>query len=78
MFSHTHKGQKYNAPLLSKFLRDPLGSGSGDENALPTLIDWELLTDGKGKRTVGFGWFAGGASVARGSVSSLELMRELA
>lgn len=52
MFSHTHKGQHYNMELLSKFL------GSGDLS--PRLIDYELLADEDGKRTVGFGWYAGG------------------
>ena len=53
MFSHTVKGQLYNMELLSKFL--------GPQKALtPRLIDYELLTGGDGKRTVGFGWFAGG------------------
>ncbi|THH32666.1 hypothetical protein EUX98_g1482, partial [Antrodiella citrinella] len=38
--------------LLSKFL--------GPQEALPPrLIDYELLTGEDGKRTVGFGWFAG-------------------
>lgn len=58
MFSHTHKGQHYNMELLSKFLHartDAVGS------VHPRLIDYELLTDDKGARTVGFGWFAGGA-----------------
>lgn len=27
---------------------------------LPRLIDYELLVGEDGKRTVGFGWFAGG------------------
>jgi alpha-aminoadipic semialdehyde synthase len=54
MFSHTHKGQLYNMELLSKFLQP--GSLS------PRLIDYELLTDEEGRRTVGFGWFAGGES----------------
>ena len=52
MFSHTHKGQHYNMELLSKFL------GAGDLS--PRLIDYELLTGEDGKRTVGFGWYAGG------------------
>lgn len=52
MFSHTHKGQHYNMELLSKFLTP------GDTS--PRLIDYELLTDENGRRTVGFGWFAGG------------------
>ena len=57
MFSHTHKGQTYNAPLLSRFLSD------GDSGSLlPKLVDWELSTDERGKRTVGFGWYAGGVS----------------
>ena len=65
MFSHTHKGQTYNAPLLSKFLEEDLinarnGSKPVDDHLLPTLVDWELLTDENGKRTVGFGWYAGG------------------
>ena len=51
MFSHTVKGQMYNMELHSKFL--------GSANA-PRLIDYELLTGEDGKRTVGFGWFAGG------------------
>lgn len=57
MFSHTVKGQTYNIPLLSAFL-----SPSPDEHQLlPTVIDYELLTnDTDGKRTVGFGWYAGG------------------
>ncbi|KAJ7288450.1 Saccharopine dehydrogenase-domain-containing protein [Mycena rebaudengoi] len=60
MFSHTAKGQTYNTALLSKFLvndrvPDPL---------MPRLIDYELLTnDTDGKRSVGFGWFAGVAGV---------------
>ncbi|KAL5513968.1 hypothetical protein ACEPAG_2729 [Sanghuangporus baumii] len=73
MFSHTHKGQKYNAPLLNKFIA---GSELGNANAksnpslLPTLIDWELLTNGEGKRTVGFGWFAGVAGALEGLLST--------
>lgn len=57
MFSHTIKGQPYNMQLLSKFLAAPSLS---DPHLLPRLIDYELLTDDTGKRTVGFGWFAGG------------------
>lgn len=53
MFSHTAKGQPYNTPLLAKFVNPSL---KGDR-----LLDFELLTDEKGKRTVGFGWYAGGA-----------------
>lgn len=57
MFSHTIKGQPYNMQLLSKFLAAP---SLPDPHLLPRLIDYELLTDDAGKRTVGFGWFAGG------------------
>jgi alpha-aminoadipic semialdehyde synthase len=62
MFSHTHKGQPYNTPLLARFVAS---EGTPKEakmsSAFPRLIDYELLTDADGKRTVGFGWFAGGA-----------------
>jgi len=47
-FSHTIKGQEYNMPLLQRFL---------DQNA--TLIDYELMTDNAGKRTIAFGEHAG-------------------
>lgn len=67
MFSHTAKGQEYNIPLLSRFLiggdvyADPKLS---DDKPLPQLaarlIDHELLTGTDGKRTVAFGWHAGG------------------
>lgn len=56
MFSHTVKGQAYNMQLLSKFLQSP---AVPEPHLLPRLIDYELLTEA-GKRTVGFGWFAGG------------------
>ncbi|KAF9790341.1 Saccharopine dehydrogenase-domain-containing protein [Thelephora terrestris] len=56
MFSHTIKGQPYNMQLLSKFLAAP---SIPDPHSPPRLIDYELLTDDAGKRTVGFGWFAG-------------------
>jgi hypothetical protein len=67
MFSHTAKGQPYNTGLLSQFVA-PTDRVLG-ESALqfektmelwPRLIDYELLTNEEGKRTVGFGWFAGG------------------
>lgn len=55
VFSHTHKGQAYNTPLLSSYL-----------GTKQSLIDWELLTgptEGKGKtkleRVAAFGWYAG-------------------
>ncbi|KAG6841650.1 hypothetical protein C0991_008635 [Blastosporella zonata] len=58
MFSHTHKGQSYNTPLLARYVG---ASGDSHSPLYPRLIDYELLTDASGKRTVGFGWFAGGA-----------------
>lgn len=45
----------YNMELLSKFL-----TSDGGANPVARLIDFELLTDEGGKRTVGFGWYAGG------------------
>lgn len=61
MFSHTAKGQAYNMPLLSSFLAD---HDAAEAETLPRVIDFELLTsEAGGKRTVGFGWFAGGSSV---------------
>ncbi|KAF8882271.1 Saccharopine dehydrogenase-domain-containing protein [Infundibulicybe gibba] len=68
MFSHTAKGQPYNTPLLSRFVAP---SNSEHNPLAPTLIDYELLTDSEtGKRTVGFGWFAGVAGVLE-SLSSM-------
>jgi alpha-aminoadipic semialdehyde synthase len=68
MFSHTAKGQPYNTPLLAKFVRrsDDIVSEAvealyGHSSPVPRLIDYELLTNQTdGKRTVAFGWFAGG------------------
>ena len=67
MFSHTVKGQEYNMPLLSRFLAGghhfahPKLTG---DNSLPQLaarlVDYEFLTESNGKRTVAFGWHAGG------------------
>ncbi|TFK35818.1 Saccharopine dehydrogenase-domain-containing protein [Crucibulum laeve] len=59
MFSHTIKGQAYNTPLLAQFVA-PKGFWT---SLHPRLIDYELLTNEDGKRTVGFGWFAGVAGV---------------
>jgi alpha-aminoadipic semialdehyde synthase len=60
MFSHTAKGQPYNTGLLSQFV-SPTWMKSEPETGMPRLIDYELLTnDSDGRRTVGFGWFAGG------------------
>ncbi|KAG5650502.1 hypothetical protein H0H81_012015 [Sphagnurus paluster] len=66
MFSHTAKGQPYNTPLLAKFVADAsIQSQSLPNEDFPRLIDYELLTnDTDGKRTVGFGWFAGGRSTS--------------
>ena len=47
-FSHTHKGQSHNMPILQAFLDKKAG-----------LIDYELLTDSNNKRLVAFGSFAG-------------------
>ena len=60
MFSHTHKGQEYNMELLSKFLSPSSSTASQTDPLRSTLIDYELLTDEDSKRTVGFGWYAGG------------------
>ncbi|KAF4622050.1 hypothetical protein D9613_009131 [Agrocybe pediades] len=59
MFSHTAKGQPYNMPLLSTFLTN----NSQPDESYPRLVDYELLTDSRGKRTIGFGWYAGVAGV---------------
>ena len=47
-FSHTIKGQKHNMPMLKKMME--LGCN---------LIDYEKITDDKGRRLVFFGKFAG-------------------
>ncbi|KAH9461185.1 hypothetical protein Pst134EA_017495 [Puccinia striiformis f. sp. tritici] len=48
-FSHTHKGQSYNIPLLKRMVK------SGDQ-----FIDWELLVNPQtGAREVSFGRLAG-------------------
>ena len=51
-FSHTIKGQKYNMPMLKKMME--LGCN---------LIDYEKITDEKGRRLVFFGRFAGFAGM---------------
>jgi alpha-aminoadipic semialdehyde synthase len=51
-FSHTHKGQPYNMPLLRRICDQKI-----------TLIDYELLRDGAGRRLVAFGAFAGFAGM---------------
>jgi len=47
-FSHTIKGQSYNMPMLQKIL-----------DLSCTLIDYEKITDEKGRRLIFFGNFAG-------------------
>jgi hypothetical protein len=54
-FSHTHKGQIYNRPLLDTVVKSHV-----------RLVDWELLTDNDGRRVVAFGWMAGAVSLADG------------
>lgn len=69
MFSHTIKGQEYNMPLLAQYVAPSSAAASaasgssiaGGARVYPRLIDYELITGDDGKRTVGFGWFAGGA-----------------
>lgn len=58
MFSHTAKGQRYNTPLLERFIKEPQADSSKNYRR---LIDYELLTDSYGKRTIGFGYHAGGS-----------------
>ncbi len=60
-FSHTHKGQAYNMPLLQKFL---------DKKSC--LFDYEFITDESGQRTIAFGRYAGIA----GAVDTLGLTGE--
>jgi alpha-aminoadipic semialdehyde synthase len=74
MFSHTVKGQTYNMPLLSAFL-DNHPNHAAHDTLLPTLIDYELLTNElDGKRTVGFGWYAGGKHIIRVVLRLMVLM----
>jgi alpha-aminoadipic semialdehyde synthase len=53
-FSHTHKGQPYNMPMLQNILDKKI-----------TLLDYELLKDGSG-RLVQFSKFAGYAGMIDG------------
>ncbi len=55
-FSHTIKGQAYNMPLLKNMMESKM-----------TLIDYEKISDEKGRRLIFFGRFAGLA----GTVNSL-------
>lgn len=47
-FSHTIKQQPYNQPLMHALIEKGI-----------TMIDYETLVDDKGKRLIGFGYFAG-------------------
>lgn len=47
-FSHTIKKQPYNSPLLQAVLKKKI-----------RLIDYEVLTDGRGERLIAFGFYAG-------------------
>ncbi|MED6223756.1 hypothetical protein PIB30_077175 [Stylosanthes scabra] len=51
-FSHTHKAQKENMPLLDKILTERA-----------SLYDYELITGDSGKRLLAFGNFAGRAGM---------------
>lgn len=51
-FSHTIKGQKSNMPMLKKIM-----------DLKATLIDYEKVTDEKGRRLIFFGEFAGKAGM---------------
>lgn len=48
LFSHTIKGQEYNMPLLQNMIDHKIN-----------LIDYEKITDEKGRRLIFFGHFAG-------------------
>ena len=54
-FSHTHKGQTYNMPMLKDLLDKKI-----------TLLDYELLKDTHSKRLVQFSRFAGYAGMIDG------------
>ncbi|KAI9146443.1 Saccharopine dehydrogenase-domain-containing protein [Paraphysoderma sedebokerense] len=54
-FSHTHKGQAYNMPMLNDILDKRI-----------RLIDYELITDESQRRLVLFGTFAGYAGMIDG------------
>jgi alpha-aminoadipic semialdehyde synthase len=60
-FSHTIKGQAGGMPLLQKII-----------DSKSTLIDYERITDGDGRRIVYFGRYAGDA----GAIDILSLMGE--
>ncbi|WVR06970.1 hypothetical protein IAU60_004007 [Kwoniella sp. DSM 27419] len=75
VFSHTHKGQAYNTPLLQSFMTPATGQ---------SLIDHELLTapsvgkDGKPSRArvAAFGWYAGAVGAGEAlSLTGLALLK---
>ncbi len=57
-FSHTHKKQAYNRPLLQAVIDKKV-----------TLVDYEVLTDDSGKRLIAFGYFAGMVGAHNGIVT---------
>ena len=57
-FSHTHKKQVYNRPLLQAVLDKKIH-----------LIDYEVLTNDKGMRLIAFGFFAGMVGAHNGIVT---------
>lgn len=57
-FSHTHKKQAYNKPLLQAVI---------DKNI--TLVDHEVLTDDSGRRLIAFGFFAGMVGAHNGIIT---------
>lgn len=48
LFAHVIKGQSHNMPMLQQFMRQGC-----------TLIDYEKVTDDRGRRLIFFGWHAG-------------------
>ena len=76
-FSHTIKGQDYNMPLLQKYI---------DQKS--SLLDYELIVDETGKRTIAFGvqagiagavdsfWIAGEKLKLNGQISELTKVRQ--
>ncbi|CAG8449603.1 19009_t:CDS:2, partial [Racocetra fulgida] len=59
-FSHTHKGQLYNMPMLQDILDKKI-----------RLIDYELMTDAQKRRLVLFGTHAGYAELAKSAVKDI-------
>ncbi len=57
-FSHTHKKQAYNRPLLQAVIDKKI-----------TLVDHETLTEASGKRLIAFGYFAGMVGAHNGIIT---------